>query len=362
MMVMTESPAQDTYEFDVAVSFAGEDREFVEEVVAQLKEAGLRVFYDSDHVAEMWGEDLIEYLDDIYRLKARYTMVFISRSYAGKMWTRHERRSALARALEQTTPYVLPVRLDDTVLKGFRPTVGYLDARKLGLSGIVRVALTKLATGKRVAATDISRVPRTEIERQQVLAERPPGWEYLYFAGQLLHERDVVEAKYHDHEIRYTPPTGEFVDAERVMDYLHRSLIEIGNLAANFNIIMDAEAQERAFGAPGEPGDTDRLAHLAKRWNGLYEGFMDWAARLRGVSVHDDFRQAFELLARYADDPVITYRIFVDDFVSQIDNLPAAITAGEPIHVDMTLTFVIPREVSKAYDAEFKRLRRKLAR
>src|SRR5215831_9709039 len=154
MMVMTESPAQDTYEFDVAVSFAGEDREFVEEVVAQLKKAGLRVFYDSDHAAEMWGEDLIEYLDDIYRMKARYAMVFISHSYAGKMWTRHERRSALARALEQTTPYVLPVRLDDTVLKGFRPTVGYLDARKLGLSGIVRVALTKLATGKRVAATD----------------------------------------------------------------------------------------------------------------------------------------------------------------------------------------------------------------
>ena len=57
MMAMTDSPAQDTYEFDVAVSFAGEDREFVEEVVAQLKQAGLRVFYDSDYVAEMWGEE-----------------------------------------------------------------------------------------------------------------------------------------------------------------------------------------------------------------------------------------------------------------------------------------------------------------
>ena len=169
MMAMTDSPAQDTYEFNVAVSFAGEDREFVEEVVAQLKQAGLRVFYDSDYVAEMWGEDLLEYLDDIYRLKARYTIVFISSSYAVKMWTRHERRSALARALDQTTPYVLPVRLDDAVLKGFRPTVGYLDARKLGLNGIVDVALTKLAAGKKVIARDIVRVPRTEIERQQVL-------------------------------------------------------------------------------------------------------------------------------------------------------------------------------------------------
>jgi hypothetical protein len=172
----------------------------------------------------------------------------------------------------------------------------------------------------------------------------------------------VVEAKHHDHEIRYAPPTGEFVDAEHVVNYLHRSLIEIGNLVDGFNIVMDAQAQERAFGAPGEPGDADRLAHLAKRWNGFYEGLMDWAARLRGVSVHSDFRRAFELLARWAEDPVITYRTFVDDFVSQIDNLPTAITAGKPIRVDMTLTFAIPPEVSKAYNAEFKRLRRKLTR
>lgn len=26
----------------------------------------------------MWGEDLVEYLDQIYRLKARYAIMFIS--------------------------------------------------------------------------------------------------------------------------------------------------------------------------------------------------------------------------------------------------------------------------------------------
>src|SRR5580658_6605423 len=86
------------YEFDVAVSLAGEDRELVEEIVNRLKDASVRVFYDTDYQASLWGEDLVEYLDQIYRVKARYTIMFISRFYAEKMWTRHERRSALARA------------------------------------------------------------------------------------------------------------------------------------------------------------------------------------------------------------------------------------------------------------------------
>ena len=63
----------------MAVSFASEDRELVEEIVSLLKDAGLRVFYDTDYQAAMWGEDLVEYLDQVYRLKARYAIIFISR-------------------------------------------------------------------------------------------------------------------------------------------------------------------------------------------------------------------------------------------------------------------------------------------
>ena len=127
--LMTEASEEPIYQFDVAVSLAGEDRELVEEIVSRLKVAGIRVFYDTDYRADMWGEDLVEYLDQIYRLKARYVIMFISRFYAEKMWTRHERRSALARALEQRSAYILPVRLDSTALDGLPPTVGYLDAR-----------------------------------------------------------------------------------------------------------------------------------------------------------------------------------------------------------------------------------------
>ena len=63
------------YQYDVAVSFAGEDRELVEQIVTQLTQSGLGIFYDTNYQADMWGEDLIEYLDDVYRHKARYVMM-----------------------------------------------------------------------------------------------------------------------------------------------------------------------------------------------------------------------------------------------------------------------------------------------
>jgi len=111
-MTLHGSPA--SREFDVAVSFVGEDRGLVEAVVIQLQRSGVRVFYDDDQTAAMWGADLIEYFDQVYRQRSRYVVIFISRYYAAKMWPRHERRSALARGLELSEPYVLPVRLDDT--------------------------------------------------------------------------------------------------------------------------------------------------------------------------------------------------------------------------------------------------------
>jgi hypothetical protein len=307
-------------------------------------------------MAALWGEDLVEYLDEIYRMKARYAIIFVSRFYSEKMWTRHERRSALARGLEQASAYVLPVRLDSTALAGMRPTVGYLDARQLGLDGIVGAALTKLTGAPRVKASAITHVPRTEAERQQVLLERPPGWEFLYFAGQLLHERDAVEGKYRDHEIRYAAPTGMLVREDGIPDYMSTAVDDVRRLIETLNLVINPAVQERAFGAPGQSGDADRIAHMAKRWNGIYEEFMDWAARLRGVSAPSKFHELLELLARYADGSVQNYREFVNDFVAQIDRLPSAIAAKEPVQIEMAIVVEVGDEVSEAYHAEFDRV------
>jgi len=117
--------------YDVALSFAGEDRAYVRQVADSLGELGVHVFYDENEEVdvELWGKDLTEHFHSVYRDRAKYCVIFISQSYARKVWTRLEHRSALERALNEKREYVLPARFDDTEIPGLRSTVGYVDLR-----------------------------------------------------------------------------------------------------------------------------------------------------------------------------------------------------------------------------------------
>jgi hypothetical protein len=134
-------------EYEVVLSFAGEDRPYVEAVAEYLRGIGIKVFYDKYEESTLWGKDLAEHLDKVYRGSARYCVMFISRHYAEKVWTTHERRSALARALEEKTEYVLPARFDDTEIPGLRPTIGYVNLSVKSPEQLGELILEKL--GKR---------------------------------------------------------------------------------------------------------------------------------------------------------------------------------------------------------------------
>ncbi len=118
-----------TKEYDIALSFAGEDRAYVEMVAEQLKARNISVFYDRYEEDDLWGKDLYVHLTDLYRTKAKYTLMFISKHYREKVWTNHERRAAQSRAFEESDEYILPVRFDDTDVPGILPTTGYIDLR-----------------------------------------------------------------------------------------------------------------------------------------------------------------------------------------------------------------------------------------
>jgi TIR domain len=129
--------------FDVCLSFAGEQRSYVELVARGLKERGYAVFYDADEQADLWGKNLTEHFEHVYRVASRACVMFISKEYAEKPWTKHERRSALSRALEEDE-YVLPARFDGTELPGLGPTIGYIDLAEFAPATLVDLLAEKL--------------------------------------------------------------------------------------------------------------------------------------------------------------------------------------------------------------------------
>ncbi|MGA8307871.1 MAG: TIR domain-containing protein, partial [Candidatus Acidiferrales bacterium] len=132
--------------YEVALSFAGEDRSYVERTARALKRRGIRTFYDKYEVAALWGKDLYEHLDSIYRKRSKYTVMFISKHYATKLWTNHERKSAQARAFEESKEYILPARFDDTEVPGLLATVGYIDLNTVTPAEFADLIAEKLRT------------------------------------------------------------------------------------------------------------------------------------------------------------------------------------------------------------------------
>lgn len=133
------------FRYDVAISFAGEQRSEAEQLAMCLRERGVSVFYDDFEDAQLWGKDLFEHLSDVYSRQAKYCIIFASQAYAGKAWTTHERKSAQARALEEKgNEYILPVRFDQTPIPGINSTMGYLDFQRYGIEGICNAFIRKL--------------------------------------------------------------------------------------------------------------------------------------------------------------------------------------------------------------------------
>jgi len=118
-------------EYDVALSFAGENRDYVDQVAEKLVSLGITVFYDRFEQVNLWGKDLAEHLGQVYSRDAHFVVIFASRPYAAKAWPNHEKQFALSRHLRGETGKILPVRVDDTEIPGVPPTIGYLDARVL---------------------------------------------------------------------------------------------------------------------------------------------------------------------------------------------------------------------------------------
>lgn len=144
-------------EFDIALSFAGENRDYVDQVANLLRDSGVKVFYDLFEEANLWGKNLYDYLSDIYMNKALYTIMFISEHYAKKLWPTHERQSMQARAFQESQEYILPARFDDTAIPGVLPTIGYISLIDRAPDKFVEVVHKKLINSGRTVPSETVR-------------------------------------------------------------------------------------------------------------------------------------------------------------------------------------------------------------
>ena len=136
---------QNEFEYDIAISFAGEDRKLAEKIAERLKSKNFQVFYDKYEQANLWGKNLYTHLNEVYSKKAKFCLMIISKFYASKQWTNHERKAAQERAFKENQEYILPIRLDDTEISGLLDTTAYIDYREISFEDLIELLNQKLS-------------------------------------------------------------------------------------------------------------------------------------------------------------------------------------------------------------------------
>jgi len=99
--------------YDIAVSFAGEQRNYVEQTVRECDELDLKVFYDRDMSNEWWRKKFIREQSKFYGSRTPYFVPFISTEYLAKPIPMDEFSAAMMTAVRQGDGYVLPVLIGD---------------------------------------------------------------------------------------------------------------------------------------------------------------------------------------------------------------------------------------------------------
>ncbi|WP_245867534.1 hypothetical protein SPSIL_048900 [Sporomusa silvacetica DSM 10669] len=137
------------HNFDVAVTFAGESRDFVEQVVRELEKilGTNRVFYDNDYESQLARPGLDFLLQDIYKNRSKLIVVFLSGKYQEKKWCGLEFKAVRDFIMSKELKRIMYVRMDLEHVDGVFNTDGYIDATKKtpqAIAGFINQRLTIL--------------------------------------------------------------------------------------------------------------------------------------------------------------------------------------------------------------------------
>ena len=136
--------ANKLYEFDFAISFATEYRSVAKELAEQLNVRGAVVFYDDSYRARLLGKRLDHVFGWVFGPGTRFFVPIVSASYVERAWPQFEWTIASHEAEDRQEEFILPLRVDDSLLVGLPDTAGYVDLRSDSVNKVADLLIEKL--------------------------------------------------------------------------------------------------------------------------------------------------------------------------------------------------------------------------
>jgi len=187
----------------------------------------------------------------------------------------------------------------------------------------------------------------------QLALERPVGWEFLLLAQALSDEVETARHLREEHDEGFALELGE--DPVNAMDWAGQRVAElqrtIGTLSSLFRMLG-----QRAVGAPGQPGDADAIAFLARSIGRVYVTALQWSRRVRTANLPNEFANLQQILARFTEDvlrDIEAYPARLRNIVGYGLSRPADSPQEK---ITAVLQVRLSDEVTKAFESELSRL------
>ena len=244
--------SQQKYKYDIAISFAGEDRKIASRLANMLKDRNIKTFFDEFEVAKLWGKNLYDYVSEIYLNDARFCIILISKHYVQKAWTNHERKVAQARAFRENSEYILPLRIDDAELPGMTETIVHLDLRNTSIDKVVDIVIEKLRNNSINSAKNfiINETQKIDSLVSRIRFEQNEKIKHLYGHIRLFDLNKPV------------PLDLLYVDVNILDEPSHFHRLEIPDLVKDFIDDRSDSTAARSFDRLGLRPPTDRVQGL----------------------------------------------------------------------------------------------------
>lgn len=175
-------------------------------------------------------------------------------------------------------------------------------------------------------------------ESLSLYVEKPTGWEYLVFAKHLqecvlTHKRKKLDLEL---GISYGPVI-DISDHFVMLDWISIKFAQITQIVSTVSLALNMGIT-KAVGAPGEPGDIQRIEHLASRIADGYAQALDWTLEFHRIKVEPEAEALMKATANFSSNILEEIEVFSSELFDRIQNALANHTPGDVLNCTLTLT------------------------
>lgn len=175
-------------------------------------------------------------------------------------------------------------------------------------------------------------------ESLRLYVEKPSGWEYLVFA-KILQERVLShKSKRLDLELGISfGPVIKFRDYRAALEWMSTKLPQIVQIATSLSQLLNSGIA-KAVGAPGEPGDIQRIEHVASRIAEGYLQTIDWTLEFHRLAVESDLDGLMKAMSNFSSNMLAEIEEFSASLYGRLQHVFANHKPGDTVNFTLTLT------------------------